>query len=214
MPCSKGIATSQIQILTALITLGVIAAFMFLIMGYFTDLESEIKYQEVERQNINLAQVIISSPLIAYNDGHMTSRGVIDWGKATHQLTGGSELLKEVGYPNSFIVLGIRNLDTDEHIEVSYIGPTSVSSAIQTSAITNFFGTCLAPHIGWDTLLSFIAKGSVGAAFNMWDPGRIDPCMNSLSNKYGTEVRTFPIAIKKGGSVYPGILRVTIMEAW
>jgi hypothetical protein len=47
-----------------------------------------------------------------------------------------------------------------------------------------------------------------------WYPSDVAACTGSVSSKYGTEVRSFPISIMKGGNVYPGVMMVVIMELW
>lgn len=201
---NKGISTTMTYIFTALLTLGLTALFWFLLLGYYIDVEAAVVSAEVERHNINLAQVLISSPRIAYSDGEKIYRGILDWEKVNNQLTSGSELLNEIGYPNSIMVISVRNLDTDESKSVSYLGSFPLRGFIWEN-----FLECLQDKV--KIRLDMIFRIPPGSP---WYPSDIDVCAGTEASKYGTEVRTFPISIRKDNEVHPGILQIALMEVW
>jgi len=201
---SKGISTTMIQILTALLVLGLIAVFWFMLIGYYFDVEAAVISAEVERHNLNLAQVLISSPRIAYSDGDKIYRGILDWDKVNSQLVSGSELLNEIGYPNSVMVIGVKNLDTGDSKSIVYFGSFSIPGL----NIFDFIA-CMQSAININIDMIFrIPPGS------LWYISDIVACEVTEASKYGTEVRSFPISIRKNGEVHPGVLIVTLLELW
>jgi len=201
---SKGISTTTIQIFTALLTLGLIAVFWFMLIGYYYDIETAVISAEVERHNLNLAQVLISSPRLVYSDGNQNYRGILDWDKVDKQLVSGSDLLKEIGYPDSVMAIGVKNLDTGETRSVAYSGPIMLRAL----NIVDYIN-CLKDHIKINLDMIFRIP-----PFSPWYPSDIAVCGVTEASKYGTAVKSFPISIRKNGEVHPGILFVTIMELW
>lgn len=199
---SKGMSTTTIQIFTALLTLGLIAVFWFMLIAYYFDVEDAVTKSEVERHNLNLAQVLISSPRLTYSDGNQNYRGILDWSKVDKQLVSGSELLNEIGYPNSIMAIGVKNLDTGKTKSVAYFGSFSLTGL----NIVDFWG-CLKPKISLDMIFRI-------PPLPPWYLSDIVACAATEASKYGTEVRSFPISVIEGGEVHPGILFVTIMEFW
>jgi hypothetical protein len=174
-----------------------------MLIGYYYDVEATVYSREVERHNLNLAQVLISSPRLAYSDGKKIYRGILDWDKVENQLVKGSELLSEIGYPNSLMAIGIRNLGTGDSKAVGALGPISILDSPIANAIL-----CLGPP-----------KFSLDMIFripplSLWYPSDIARCVPNEIGKYGTEIRSFPISIIKNNVVYSGVLKVSIMEMW
>lgn len=205
MVSNRGVSTVVITMIVTLIVLGLTVGVYILWLSKYLDIHEMVREAGVERHTLNLGQVLLSSDKLAYQDDIFTHRGIFVREKIVSQLQGGSELTEEVGYPNSIIVIGVEDFETNEKWDVTTYGSFSVEGLKLSDLIT-----CLVSKLRID--FSMIFRRGPGAPF--WETYDVRSCLRAEMSDYGSAVRSFPIAIKDGDDIHSGRLVVTVNEWW
>ena len=212
----KGIATWIAQTLTALVAIGAVAFLYFLMYGRYFELHSIVRSNEAKRHVINMAQVLLSSDKLVYEEeaGGMKRfyRGVFDRGKLDEQLvdedyfstyssvTKDSEIRREVSYPNSATQIIVYDMDSGERWVLSFGGPGL-------EGVGEFF-TCLYNNID----KNFFGLPKPYNIFILWDFWQGKECFDTYETKIGVFEKDFPVLINDNGIMHVGRLFVRIME--
>lgn len=208
---SKGISMVVAVMVAALIGIGIMAAIHYIRSMAFWDVHVMVVEAGVERHAINLAQVLLSSDKLNVEfptEKSIPYRGIFDKEKIEQQFVKGSELSKEIGYPNSMAIIGVEDLDTGELWTLGIGGPVTIEGL----KITSFLD-CLISKIKIDHTI-FFRVGFVPGFPSFWENYDVVSCIVSEASNYGAVVRYFPVAIKSGDEVHLGKLAVTVMEFW
>ncbi len=206
---SKGIGDLVPYAIMALLIIGVVVIFYILMMTKFLDIRTIVMEAGVERHTLNLAQVLLSYDKLVYveEDYFSIHRGIFVKEKLDEQFKDGSELTNELGYPDSVILLYVKDFDANKEWALRYKGPFNLEGSKAASFIE-----CLNEKTEFDVILLFQMILSPISHVGPWDYYTIAECTSSFASDYGTSVRRFPVAIKDGNEIHAGILVVTIDE--
>lgn len=221
MKSKKGIATWITQMLVALIAIGAVAFMYFLFYGRYFDIHVIVISNEAQRHAINIAQVILSSDKLVYEETFSSpnkepikrfNRGVFDTAKLNSylmlysdtsnldKLSAENEFTKEIGYPNSYIDIVVVDLKNGDKWMKSYSGPEA--------SVPNEYWECL-----WNNVDdSFFGSPNLFNAAILWDFWDITECTATFQTKIGTFVTEFPVMIRSGDSFHTGRLMVRTTE--
>lgn len=218
----KGIATWIAQMLTALVAIGSVAFLYFLLFGRYFEINAIIISNEAKRHVINMAQVLLSSDKLVYEEefvganGAITKRfhrAVFDKNKLDEQLineayfntykstTRDSEIRREVSYPNTATNIIVYDLDSGNKWILSFGG-------VGVQGIAGFF----------DCLYNNIDKSFFGILpspfniFGLWDFWQAKACFDTYKTKIGVFEKDFPVLIKVGEELHAGRLLIRVME--
>lgn len=199
----KGISMVVVGIVGVLIFIALMIVLVVIWFSEYLDIHEMVVESTVEGHALNLGQVILASPRLAYQDGIFVHRGIFEKNKIEEQLNPGSELTSEVGYPNSIIVIGVKDFENpDQTWQVKFKGRWSLSGTK-----TYTFLNCLWEQIEIEPRMIF--KPTI-----FWDIYDVAGCIQAEVSNYGTATRVFPVAIKDGDDIHSGALYVTVQEAW
>jgi hypothetical protein len=115
----------------------------------------------------------------------------------------GSDLTREIGYPNAAIALYVKDFVTGDEWNLAYSGPSDISTNRLVSGVN-----CLVSKIKLDITILFRIPPTP------WETFDFVSCVSSDMSSYGSAVRSFPVAIKDGNSVHAGVIKVAIYELW
>lgn len=208
-----------VTLIVDVIIIGLLAIFYFVYATKYYDIHTIVIEGGVERHTLDMGQVLLSYSKLIYiendPDIHYTRfyRGVfvkenLDKNLCTSPGTeacfnkDASDIPKELGYPNSAILLYVKDFQTGRQWILPYTGPSG------TSGLVKDFG-CLESktRTGIDMLFRI-------PPISPWETYDVMSCLSSDASSYGGAVRSFPVAIKDGNSVHAGVLRITIFEWW
>lgn len=212
----KGIATWITQLLTAFAAIGIVAFLYFLMYGRYFELHSIIQSNEAKRHTINMAQVLLSSSRLVYEEevGGMKRfhRGVFDKDKLDEQLINGdyfavhktvtkdSEIRREVSYPNTSTEIIVHDIDSGDRWILSFGG-------IGFEGINEFF-TCLYNNID----KGFFGFPKPYNIFGLWDWWQAKECFDTYKTKIGVFQKDFPVLIKDDEALHAGRLFIRVIE--
>lgn len=217
----KGIATWIAQMLTALVAIGSVAFLYFLLFGRYFEIEAIIISAEAQRHVINMAQVLLSSDKLVYEEdfswvgGANTKRfhrAVFDKNKLDEQLineayfntyqstTKDSEIRREVSYPNTATNIIVYDIDSGTRWILSFSGD-------EVQDIEGLFD-CLYKNID----KSFFGLPGPFNIFILWDGWQYTECVAEYESKIGVFEKDFPVLIKDGEEMHAGRLLIRIME--
>lgn len=213
----KGIASWITQMLIALFTVGSVAFLYFLIYGRYIDVHAIIESSEAQRHTINIAQVLLSSDKLVYEEDFgggfkRFHRGVFDKSKLDAQMineeqwsifsdvTKDSDIVEEIGYPNSAISIIVNDIETDERWILSYTNPGLEWH--------NEYMDCMANNI--DT--SFFGFPTLGNSYILWNYWDEKECSDTYNTKIGVFEKDFPVLIQYGDTTHAARLMVKLME--
>lgn len=207
----KGIATWIAQMVVGLFSIGVVAFFYVLMFGRYFDIHSVIVSNEAKRHVINMAQVILSSDKLVYEEeiGGMKRfyRGVFDRAKLDEQLmtdegdTKESEIIEEISYPNTATQIIVYDVELDQGWTLSFGGPGS--------EITTQFLDCMYKNIDKNIFRWVFNNPLQPSPWNLWD---IVECAGTYGTKIGIFEKDFPVLINDNGVLHAGRLYIRLME--
>lgn len=210
----KAIASWIAQLVIAFFAIGMVALLYFLIYGRYFDIHYIVQGNEAKRHTINMAQVILSSHKLVYeetfDDGTKRFyRGVFDRGKLDDQLvneagflagllsTKGDELRKELSYPQTATRIVVNDIDNGEEWVVSFGDPS----------LQNINGllSCLDSKMK----LEFFP---IVRHFTPWKDWEAEDCYGTYLSKIGVYSQEFPVMIYDNGDMHAGRLFIRVME--
>jgi len=209
----KGIAMWILYMLTALFAIGLIAFFYFLLIGRYFDIHAIIVSNEAQRHAINMAQVLLSSDKLVYEEKFANGltryhRAVFDKNKLDVQLFTSlqdagskvSEVQKEISYPNTGTQIVVNDLVSGSSWILSFGGP----------GLENYaeFISCLNDNID-KNIFSRVFNIPQNSPWNFWD---MQECTATYTTKIGIFEKDFPVLIKVGEDMHPGRLFIRVME--
>lgn len=170
----------------------IIGVFMATFLGEL-DLRVLVRENTAERHVLNLAQVVISSEDLCYDEGHF-ERGMFEKTKLDTSFTEGSDFINEIGYPESVVILSVKDFeDENKKWTVSMKGPTEDEALME----------CVKGKADRDSIFDSLI---------FWDNVNLDECEFEGKYNYATGVRVFPISIKYRDEIHLGGLYVTAIE--
>lgn len=194
---SKGLSLVVSAVLGALFTIGVIALFYWLFLSKILEIHVAIDEATTERHAINLANVLISSEKLAYEDGKI-QRGVLDSNKLDNLFIKKDTFLSDVsryilpvdigiGYPNTLNLVEVLDLEKCDNIGNCDGWIASLSGPISLEGLDIVkFATCLAENIKIDvgSIFRFAGSGillghAAGAPAALWQPWDIEKCVKN-----------------------------------
>lgn len=122
---SKGIQLSIPTFLGAMISLVAVVILFYLSVGRFFVITGEVEESTVDRHAFTLANVLLSSNLLAYNDGTTILRGTLDKNKLDLLQSNSKQLFSALGYPASTTDITITDFDSNNKWSFSGDGPAS-----------------------------------------------------------------------------------------
>ena len=218
----RGIASWIAQMLTALVAIGVVAFLYFLFFARYFDIQVIVDSAEVQRHVINMAQVLLSSDKLVYEedivgyDGAITKRfhrAVFDKTKLDEQLlneayfdtykstTKDSEIQKEVSYTNTSTDIVVYDIDSGTKWILSF-GETGIQGIGELL-------TCLYNNIDKSFFGVFPNPFNV---YLLWDHWQAKACFDTYTTKIGVFEKEFPVLIKVGDELHAGRLLIRLME--
>lgn len=207
----KGIATWIAQMAVGLFSIGVVAFFYFLLFGRYFDIHSVIMSNEAKRHVINMAQVMLSSDKLVYEEeiGGMKRfyRGVFDRAKLDEQLMTDkydkkeSEIREEISYPNTGTQIIVYDVELEKSWTLSFGGPGS--------EITTQFLECMLENIDRNIFSWVFNNPLQPSPWNFWD---IYECAGTYGTKIGIFEKDFPVLINDNGALHAGRLYIRLME--
>lgn len=184
---SKGDITIN-AIVVGLLTIALVAISYYMLISKIIEVHTVTKEYETERHAINLANVLISSDLLAYEENGKIYRGVLNASKLDELMYRKNDFLSNIraflepkdmniGYPNSYMIVEIIDLDTcnggtcDGWI-VSLKSPEFLGLDLKK------FVSCLGERVTQNTILEFLFKWfQSGQLYNIFSPfGDIGEC--------------------------------------
>lgn len=207
----KGIATWIAQMAVGLFSIGVVAFFYFLLFGRYFDIHSIIMSNEAKRHVINMAQVMLSSDKLVYEEeiGGMKRfyRGVFDRAKLDEQLMTDegdikeSEIREEISYPNTGTQIIVYDVELEKSWTLSFGGP-GLENQMQ-------FLECMYRNID-KNIFSWVFNNPLRPSpWNFWD---IVECTMTYETKIGIFEKDFPVLINDNGVLHAGRLYIRLME--
>lgn len=106
----KGQYKMLADMFTGLLVVCLCVAIYFLFIGYYVIIKGVVKGADEERDTINLAQILISSDLLAYSDEKRIHRGILDENKLDG--VDSDKLFEEISYPSYEYFFQVENLDS------------------------------------------------------------------------------------------------------
>lgn len=212
----KAIASWIIQVATTLFAAGVIALLYFLLFGRYFDIHAIVVSNEAKRHVINMAQVLLSSDKLVYEEDFGNGmkrfhRGVFDKNKLDEQLMThcvnfpkncdikDSEVREEISYPNTGTQIVVSDLDSDTSWTLAFGGP-GLENQVE-------FMDCLHQNIEPNI---FVWVFNVPLSpWNLWD---LVECAGTYETKIGIFEKDFPVLINDNGNLHAGRLFIRVME--
>ncbi len=214
---SKGIENIPTGIFVLLVTAGLIAFVYILGIENFFDIKVIVKEFQIERQTIDLAQALLTSEQLAYNDGNRFYRAIYDKGKLDSMLKKGEtgfDFLSPndkitVMYPNSVAIFQVKDLKTGETWSSVIKGPYvfKISEGQQLTCLGNSAKIDLGSFfrlIAWD--LEDIKKCLIDKGISSGDLPSYSFSNSDISK------RGFPVAIKSGDEIHVGRMSVELVQ--
>lgn len=200
---NKGIVLTISTVLEGLFVVGVIAFLYWFFLSRVLEIHVTVNEATIERHAINLANVLISSEKLAYEEDGKISRGILDSSKLDSVFVRKDKFLEEVinqksfpstdigiGYPNTWNLVDVIDLETCQSSGcdgwiISLSGPVSLQGLS-----TVKFVNCLVDNIKVDigslfrynlvsTLAGPIAGPVAGIAGALWQPLDIEKCVKN-----------------------------------
>lgn len=106
---NKALSLTTIMAIGSLIVLGAIIILGFQEIKSFLDMKILVKISEDERNKITLAQILLSSDMLAYSDENKVHRGIFD--KAKLDSLKQVDLFKEISYPDKKYYIKIEDME-------------------------------------------------------------------------------------------------------
>ncbi|MEM5773015.1 MAG: hypothetical protein QXL86_02195 [Candidatus Aenigmatarchaeota archaeon] len=203
---SKGLTLTTFSIVASLFAIGIIALLAYIFLSRYLEVHLFVNEVTVERNSINLANVLISHENLTYVKDGVIQRGVLD-AKKLDKL---DPRKLDVAYPNSLIVIKIIDLEKCQpqgNSEVSCdswffvkTGPTST----QALSIVKF-GQCLFDNIDDDIwgktfrfFLGYVLGGTIGGTIaSLWQPHDIAKCVaNTIPSGFVAIFNTNPMVFR------------------
>jgi hypothetical protein len=214
-------------ILKGLFAIAIIGLLYWLFLDTILQMHVAINENTNERHAIQLANVLISSEKLAYeNDGKMM-RGILDVDKLDEifVISGSLNLVSikdiGIGYPNSLTLVRIIDLEKCNSFDIcdGWIGYLSGPITLQGLSIVNF-GDCVSEHAKAD--VGSLFRGLfTGPALAWWNPLDLANCAeNNLPSSFkllftDSQITSegFPIVIKyPNGDMHLGRIYVLLGE--
>ena len=219
----------------AMLGLAITIVIFFFFFGHIFIVIPILKENEVERHSVILANLFISSDKLTYSDGYRTYRGEFDKSKLDKELVNQgnalaflnvfhqSDLLNDISYPNSAVVLTVTDLENNNQWYLSGNGKIESGG----TAAQDFF-QCMVSHIRIDPASIFRAMRTVsstglsGTPYDFlttpikafWTDYDIQSCQEVfLTNGGVVTEKTFPISIRySDNDIHMGILSLSLAE--
>lgn len=209
----KGVTDLIPYVILVLIVLGLILIYYIRTEIGQMDIHVMILEAGAERRVLNLGQALLSYDKLVYieeveaGDRANIHRGIFESGKIDIQFKEDSDLTAEFGYPDTFIAIYLKDVETGEDWMLSFNGP--FDKALGSEDVM----TCIMSKTKID--ISMLFRWPSGSP---WEIPDIVSCLTSEFSSYGTAVRYFPVAIRyedsSGVHVNQGVLKVAIYEWW
>jgi len=207
MRSRKGIASWMMQFFITFFAVGMVILLYLLIYGRYYDVHAIIQNVEARRHTINIAQVLLSSDKIIYEESVGGAlrfhRGILDKEKLDVQMsTDGSEkeseLADSIGYPSTAMRVIIADTETDNkwilaHVDYGVKSQSEYVSCLYESASSDLMNLRL----------------NFGNPWNLWDAVE---CEVTYGGKMGSFQQEFPVMIKDGEELRVGRLFVKVTE--
>jgi hypothetical protein len=226
---SKGLTLTAFSILASLFSIGIIALLAYIFLSRYLEVHLFVNEVTVERNSINLANVLISHEDLAYVKDGVIQRGVLDAEKLEHL----DPRMLNIGYPNSLMIVKILDLEKCKAQEselncdgwfFALNGPVS----IQGLSVVKF-ADCLFNNIDDDFwgksfrfYLGHILGGPlIGTIASLWQPHDLVKCVHNtipsgvvgVFNTNPMIFRGLPILIRyDNGDLHVGRIIVGVVE--
>jgi hypothetical protein len=197
----KGLATLFAQIFFGLVTVFLSVLLYIFLTGAFVDLSTAVKENTADRNTINMAQILMSSDRLAYNDGYQIHKGVFDVEKVRTEIIPNPTLSDEISFPNSIVAIGIKDLQDDTEFKTIFVGEARIFKR----TVVDFFSCAI-------KILEPEFNG-IFTRVDIIDIPEITSCY--IENPLGSQssIRDFPVSIRiSDGTVHPGILSVNLRQ--
>ncbi len=221
----KGLALSLSTVFFGFITVILILVIYYVGVGHMLGIQVAVTSAEVDRHTINLGESLMSSPYLVYNDGTSLQRGILyepyvakyfqgvgtSWVPVLNFLSSPNDFQKSVNYPNSFAIITVEDLQTQQ-VWQTYLGQIGSESVAQPifSDLSSVVG-CISNHFDVGKLYtSFTQKDFLRDYYNVWD---ITTCSTTEVSKNGVSERAFPISLRMpDGTIHAGLMFVNLEE--
>ena len=224
---NKGLTHTMMFILKGLFAIAIIGLLYWLFLDTILQMHVAINENTNERHAINLANVLISSEKLAYENDRKMMRGILDVDKLDEIFVRSGSFtlipIKDIGigYPNSLTLVRIIDLEKCNSFDIcdGWIGYLSGPITLQGLSIVKF-GECLSEHAKANVESLF--RGILtGPALAWWHPLDLQNCVqnnipSSFSSIFSNSQITsegFPIVIKyPNGDMHLGRIYVLLGE--
>jgi hypothetical protein len=180
---SKGLTLTTFSIIASIFAIGIIALLAYIFLSRYLEVHLFVNEVSVERNSINLANILISHEDLAYVKDGAIQRGVLD----AKKLDNLDPRMLNIGYPNSIMIVKIIDLEKCQEPGINcnswffmLNGPTS----IQGLSIVKF-ADCLSNNVDNDFLgksfrfaLGYTLGGPIiGTVASLWQPHDLAKCI-------------------------------------
>lgn len=205
---NKGIVLTFSAVIEGLFIIGVLGFLYWFFLSRFVNIRVSIDETLTERHAINLANVLMSSEKLAYEENGKISRGILDSNKLDSvfikkdDIAGRTTFLLQpkdigIGYPNTLNLVTVVDMEKCQNNDcngwmVSLSGPAT----LQGLSIGEF-ANCLSEHqnknIDLGSYFRMIAGYELGGPFmgflaGSWQPWDIEEC---VKNKIPPSIKSF-----------------------
>lgn len=228
---NKGIVITIVTVLEASLVLGLLAFLYWFFLSRVLEIHVSIDEATTERHAINLANVLISSEKLAYQENGKTSRGILDADKLGKIFLKRDEFIQYarlspipkdigIGYPNTLSLVEVLDLESCQDLKcdgwaIYLSGPLTAKGL---SVVE--FAKCMAQNEKID--IGYLFRSVVlGPLFGRWQPwdiakcvkNNIPPSLNSVFTGTPISSRGLPVLIRySDGTLHDGRIIVGVAE--
>lgn len=220
----KGISQVFVMAFFAMIGLAISIIIFFYFFGNIFIIIPILKENDVQRHSIVLANLFLSSDKLIYTDSFRSYRGVFDKAKLDQEMVTQSnalqflnifqqsDILQEISYPNSVVVLTVTDLSNNNAWYVAGTGNIQGSGTAAQS-----YWQCMTSHIRIDAASFFRLLRPTGPPIikAFWTDYDLDACQQVLNSKQGVVAfETFPVSIRySDNDIHLGVLSLSLAES-
>jgi len=133
---SKGVRLGIPEFIFVLFTIGIVLVLYYFVYLRLFDIRLDVNDADVSRHAYTLANVILSSDKLIYNDGSQSYRDILDAKKLDDVKNNQQLLFDHLGYPASSTEVTIKDLDTgNEWIFSSKLLSSTINSQQDSQAV-------------------------------------------------------------------------------
>jgi hypothetical protein len=211
------------EFILALLAIGGFVVILLFFLNYYVQTNAVIKSSDVDRHDIVLGNLYLSSDKLVYTINKTLSRDIFSKEKLDKEMINqnnlfsytkifsDSTIFSDISFPNSIVVLYV--VDAESNDRWFLIGHGSLW---QNGFDYYSYETCLMTKLKLDPQTVgriFTYTTGLSGPFPLWDQYDFKECESSYTAQVGTSLKAFPIAIRFSDTeVHEGILWVWLRE--